>query len=82
MSYKKTITEKEMSLPFSGLISRITIMVKVLLHDSEPTIKIYKKISIVTVIKFEVMVSKKDHILKSLPLFNLKLLKPAPYSLL
>jgi hypothetical protein len=71
-----------MNLPFGGLISRITIMAKVLLHDSEPTIKIYKKISIVTVIKFEVVVSKKGHILKSLPLLNLKLLKLALYSLL
>jgi hypothetical protein len=71
-----------MSLPFGELIFRITIMAKILLHDSEPTIKIYKKISIITVIKFEVVVSKKGHILKSLPLLNLKLLKPAPCSLL
>ena len=52
-------TKKEMSLPFGGLISRIAIMAKVYLHDNEPIVKIYRKISVVTIIKSEDVVSKK-----------------------
>jgi len=77
-----TTIEKEVSLSFGGLISTITIMKKVLLHDSEPIIKMYKRTSVVTTVKFEVVVSKNGHILKSLPSLSSKLLKPAPYSIL
>jgi hypothetical protein len=56
---QKAITKKEVRLPFGGLISRVSIMDKTSLHDSEPTIKIYEKISNVTVVKFKVVVSKK-----------------------
>jgi hypothetical protein len=34
-------------------------MAKILLYDREPTIKMYGKISIVTVVKSKVVVSKK-----------------------
>jgi hypothetical protein len=47
-----------MSLPLRGLITRIGITMKISLHDSEPTIKMYGKISAVTVIKSEAVVSK------------------------
>jgi len=77
-----TTIEKEVSLSFGGLISGITIMKKVPLHDSELTIKMYRKTSVVTTVKFEVVVNKNDHILKSLPSISPKLLKPAPYSIL
>jgi hypothetical protein len=71
-----------MSLPFRGLIIRLAIMTKAPLHDNEPITKMYEKILVVTVFKFEVVVNKKDHILNSLPSFSPKILKPAPYSLL
>jgi hypothetical protein len=48
-----------MSLPLRGLITRIGITMKISLHDSELTIKMYGKISAVTVIKSEAVVSKK-----------------------
>jgi len=47
-----------MSLPFNGLISRVAIMVKVPLHDNEPIINIYKKISTVIVVKSKVVINK------------------------
>jgi hypothetical protein len=43
---QKVIAKKEVSLPFDRLISRVATMVNVPLHDSEPTIKIYEKISV------------------------------------
>jgi hypothetical protein len=81
---QKATTEKEVSLPFGVLISRVVIMAKISLHDNESIFKIYGKISIVTVIKSKDMVSKKKkHILKGLSHLNPKLLKPAtPYSIL
>jgi hypothetical protein len=48
-----------MSLPLRGLITRIGIMMKISLHDSELPIKMYGKITVVTVIKSEAVVSKK-----------------------
>jgi hypothetical protein len=56
---QKATAEKEVSLPFGGLISRVVIMAKVSLHDSESIFKIYEKILVVTVIKFKDVVSKK-----------------------
>jgi hypothetical protein len=56
---QKATTKKKISLPFERLITRITIIAKVPLFDSESTIKMYGKISIVIVVKSEVMVSKK-----------------------
>jgi hypothetical protein len=41
ISYKKATTDKDVILPFDGLISRITIMAKVPLYDSEPIIHIF-----------------------------------------
>jgi len=41
ISYKKATTDKDVSLPFGGLISRVTIMAKVPLYDSEPIIHIF-----------------------------------------
>jgi hypothetical protein len=58
---QKATTEKEVSLPFSVLISRVVIMAKISLHDNESIFKIYGKISIVTVIKSKDMVSKKKN---------------------
>jgi hypothetical protein len=40
---QKATTEKEVSMPFGGLISRIAIMAKVPLHDNESIVKIYSK---------------------------------------
>lgn len=48
-----------MRLPFSGLISLVAIITKVTLHDSEPIIKIYGKISTVIVVKSKVVINKK-----------------------
>jgi hypothetical protein len=56
---QKAITEKEVSLYSSGLISRVAIMVKLPLRDSEPIIKIFGKILAVTIFKFKVVVNKK-----------------------
>jgi hypothetical protein len=59
---QKAITEKEVSLSFGGLISRVVIMAKVSLHDNESIFNIYGKISVVTVIKSKDVVSKKRKI--------------------
>jgi len=60
---QKATTEKEVSLSSSGLISRVAIMVKVPLCDSEPTIKIFGKILAITIFKFKVVVStKRSHL--------------------
>ena len=56
---RKATIEKKMSLPLRELINRIGITMKISLHDSELTIKMYGKISAVTVIKFEVVVGRK-----------------------
>jgi hypothetical protein len=56
---QKVTTEKEVSLPFDGLISRVAIMTKVSLCDNEPIIKIFRKISDITVVKFKVVINKK-----------------------
>ena len=56
---QKATTKKEVRLPFGGLISKVSIMDKTSLYNSEPTIKIYKKISDVIAVKFEVVISKK-----------------------
>jgi hypothetical protein len=56
---QKATTKKEVSLPFGGLISRVAIMAIVPLHDNEPIVKIYSKVSTITVVKSEVVISKK-----------------------
>jgi hypothetical protein len=56
---QKATIKKEMCVPFDGLISRVIIMSKVPLCDIELTIKIYEKISAVTVVKSKTVVSKK-----------------------
>jgi hypothetical protein len=56
---QKATTEKEVSLPFNGLISKVATMTKVSLCDSEPIIKIFRKILDITIVKFKVVVSKK-----------------------
>jgi hypothetical protein len=56
---QKAKIKNEVSLTFNELITIIKIMAKILLYDREPTIKMYGKISIVTVVKSKVVVSKK-----------------------
>jgi hypothetical protein len=48
-----------MGMPFKGLIIRIEVMAKIPLHDSKPIISMHGKILVITLVKFEVMVSKK-----------------------
>jgi hypothetical protein len=70
-----------MGLPFDGLISRVAIMTKEPLHDSEPTIKIYEKISFIIVVKSKIMVGKKrSHSKESI--FSQTKTPKIPYSLL
>jgi len=56
---QKARIEKEMHVPFDGLISREIIMSKVPLCDIELTVKIYGKTSAVTIVKSKIVVSKK-----------------------
>jgi hypothetical protein len=56
---QKVNTKKKTSLPFGGFITRIEIIAKVPLHDSESIIKMYGKIPTLTVVKSKVVVSKK-----------------------
>jgi len=56
---QKVNTKKKTSLPLGGFITRIEIIAKVPLHDSESIIKMYGKIPTITVVKSKVVVSKK-----------------------
>jgi hypothetical protein len=56
---QKALSDKESSLPFRGLITRVTILVKVPLTDIESTVKMFGKIYVITIVKFEFVVSKK-----------------------
>ena len=65
---QKAFSNKESSLPFGGLITRVANLVKIPLRDVEPKIKIFGKISIVIIVKSEdVVVSKKDLLWTSHP---------------
>jgi hypothetical protein len=56
---QKDFSNKESSLSFEGLITRVASLAKIPLRDVEPIMKIFGKISAVTVVKSEVVVSKK-----------------------
>jgi len=56
---QKDFSNKESSFSFEGLITRVASLAKIPLRDVEPIMKIFGKISAVTVVKSEVVVSKK-----------------------
>lgn len=77
---QKDFSNKESSLSFGGLITRVAILAKVPLRDVKPIMKIFGKISVVTVVKSEVLVSKKrtfvDESISSLARKDLLLMSP------
>jgi hypothetical protein len=79
---QKATIKKEVGMPFKGLIIRIKVMDKVPLHDSKLIIKMYGKILVKTLVKFEVMVSKKRLHPGEFTFYQTKTPQTNPYSYL
>jgi hypothetical protein len=56
---QKVLSNKESSLIFRCLITRVVILAKVLFRDVEPIVKMFGKIYVVIFVKSEAVVSKK-----------------------
>jgi len=58
---QKVLSNKESSFIFSCLITRVVILAKVPFRDVEPIVKIFGRIYVLIIVKFEVLVRKKIH---------------------